>query len=375
VQRGGSNVYFPLVASSIYIPPKDLKVSDAIKQSLENERIWHSLSDSLLDGHIDPARADTIADIAGLDKKDFYQAAEAKLHGAVRPSAAGISDEEYRFQEHEVLMQGLKDTAAELYCEPVPGKNFGWLSEYIDKVGLVRKLRETRALVGFSRNIPKGQHEDGLQKIAVSSEINWLPGIEVRGEGIFIEFKADKIASWQSPAVKNHISNLVSQYNIGRHNMKVAARDVDARFILIHTIAHALIKELTFTCGYGSAALRERLYCNLSDSEKPMNGVLIYTASGDSEGTLGGLVNEAQPRRLERLFLDAIRRTAWCSNDPVCIEAPSKGAEGMNLAACHGCVLLPETSCEEGNRLLDRTLLVGSLDGRIEGFFQKSSYL
>jgi hypothetical protein len=66
-----------------------------------------------------------------------------------------------------------------------------------------------------------------------------------------------------------------------------------------------LIKELTFTCGYGSASLRERLYCNLEDATQPMNSFMIYTASGDSEGTLGGLVAQASPGRFERLVEEA----------------------------------------------------------------------
>jgi hypothetical protein len=100
-----------------------------------------------------------------------------------------------------------------------------------------------------------------------------------------------------------------------------------------------------------------------------MHGLLIYTASGDSEGTLGGLVARAAPGRFERLVEDALRRNLWCSNDPVCIEAPGDGALSSNLAACHGCVLLPETSCEEGNRLLDRGLLVGTIEAPDLGFF------
>ena len=100
-----------------------------------------------------------------------------------------------------------------------------------------------------------------------------------------------------------------------------------------------------------------------------MNGVLIYTASGDAEGTLGGLVSQAQVGRLQRLFIDALRRSQWCSNDPVCMESPGRGLDTSNMAACHACVLLPETSCEEGNRLLDRGLMVGTIDDSELGFF------
>ena len=100
-----------------------------------------------------------------------------------------------------------------------------------------------------------------------------------------------------------------------------------------------------------------------------MNGLLIYTASGDSEGTLGGLVELARPDRLPRLFEDALRRARWCSNDPICMESPGDGTVSSNLAACHGCSLLPETSCEEGNRLLDRGLIAGKIDDALLGFF------
>jgi hypothetical protein len=143
---------------------------------------------------------------------------------------------------------------------------------------------------------------------------------------------------------------------------------------MIHTLAHALIKELTFFCGYGSSSLRERLYCNLQDLDRPMNGFLIYTASGDSEGTLGGLVAQGAPRRFERLVHDALARCSWCSNDPVCMESPDGGAFSSNLAACHSCVLLPETSCEEGNRLLDRALLAGTIDDPDVGLFRGLSF-
>jgi hypothetical protein len=140
----------------------------------------------------------------------------------------------------------------------------------------------------------------------------------------------------------------------------------------VHSLAHALIRELTFLCGYGSSALRERLYCNLEAPEQTMLGFLIYTASGDSEGTLGGLVSQGTPGKLEALVAAAIRRSMWCSNDPVCVESQAQGAGSVNLAACHGCALLPETSCEEGNRLLDRALLVGTPELPEIGFFSDS---
>ena len=168
--------------------------------------------------------------------------------------------------------------------------------KYIKQVGLVRKLRETRALVGFSRNMPRVEREDGLQPLSLGADIDWLPAIEVRGEGIFIEFDADAITKWKGANIDWHVAHLISRYNDRRVDMKLSRREVDARFLLLHAIAHALIKELTFTCGYGSASLRERLYCNVESRDKPMNGILIYTASGDFGRYLGRPRQRGQAR-------------------------------------------------------------------------------
>jgi hypothetical protein len=100
-----------------------------------------------------------------------------------------------------------------------------------------------------------------------------------------------------------------------------------------------------------------------------MYGVQMYTASGDSEGSLGGLVRQGEKNRIEDTICDAIRNAAWCSSDPVCIQSLGQGPESLNLAACHNCALLPETCCECGNRLLDRGVVVGSLEDKDIGFF------
>src|SRR5262249_49459417 len=146
-------------------------------------------------------------------------------------------------------------------------------------------------------------------------------------------------------------------------------RVITPKFILLHTLAHLLINRLSFDCGYGSSSLRERLYCDAEDRDHPMQGVLIYTASGDSEGTMGGLVRQGNPGRLENTLIRSLRAAQWCSSDPICMESTGQGPESCNLAACHSCALLPETSCEEGNRLLDRVLVVGLPDNLDIGFF------
>ena len=368
VQRGGSNVYFPFVASSIYIPPASIGASPEVNEALE--AYWTFISSALIDGQPNRALCDAFAGQARVDPEHLFAAAKAKLAGGQQNQIAVTTEEEYRRQEFEVLSSGSNDERSDLFCETFDGAGYGWLSGFVRKVGLVRKLRETRVLVGMSRIKPKSERTDpGVQKLS-KEPIDWLPAIDVRGEGIFVEFHNERIMEWSERA-DQRIRPLIEAYNDKRSERGLRPRRIDARFMLIHTLAHTLIKELTFTCGYGSASLRERLYCNLDDPTQPMNGLLIYTASGDSEGSLGGLVNQGVAGRLETLFADALRRSEWCSNDPVCMESPGHGLDIPNLAACHACVLIPETSCEEGNRLLDRGLMIGTLDDEEIGFFSK----
>jgi len=208
-----------------------------------------------------------------------------------------------------------------------------------------------------------------LQPLKLDTAIDWLPAIKVYGEGIFIELDTTEIDRWmRADGVMDRIAPLVARYNAARVARQQPFRNVLAKFVLMHTLAHVIINQLSFDCGYGSASLRERLYCDFTDQSRPMQGVLIYTASGDSEGTMGGLVRQAKAGRLETTVRRALDRAAWCSSDPVCVESHGQGSDSANLAACHSCCLVPETSCEEGNRLLDRALLVGTPDNPDLGF-------
>jgi Domain of unknown function (DUF1998) len=135
------------------------------------------------------------------------------------------------------------------------------------------------------------------------------------------------------------------------------------------------MNRLTFECGYSSAALRERLYVSESGAA-PMAAVLIYTAAGDAEGTMGGLVRMGKPGYLEPTIRAALREATWCAADPVCMEIGTRAGQGpdaCNLAACHNCALVPETACEEFNRFLDRGVVVGGAAEPGLGFFSDLS--
>ena len=139
-------------------------------------------------------------------------------------------------------------------------------------------------------------------------------------------------------------------------------------YILLHTISHLLIRQLSFECGYSSSALRERVYCSSSQEENRMSGILIYTADGDSEGTMGGLVRQGKADFFPKTLFEAVSSAKWCSSDPLCIESDGQGFQSMNLAACHACAMLSETSCEIMNRYLDRGLVIGTRESPEIGF-------
>jgi hypothetical protein len=315
--------------------------------------------------------------MTGVDAGKLEAAAQRKLDGKppAGASSATADEEDFRRSEYQAIREGKVGPHTELYVETAD------LNEYQPEIAslflsiqLVHKLRETRALTGFTRILPPDGNldSDRVRELKLDNRIDWLPAIKVYGEGIFLELNPEQVAEWTTRAagLPPRVKGLVKSYNAARTSRQQPYRAVTPKFLLLHTLAHVLINQLSFDCGYGSASLRERLYCDVADTAQPMNGILIYTASGDSEGTMGGLVRQGLPGRLEATIVRALNRARWCSSDPVCIESKGQGSDTANLAACHGCCLLPETSCEEGNRLLDRALLVGTPEHRQMGFFQ-----
>lgn len=371
LQRGASNVYFPQVVSSIYLPLWAEQAERSIIDSLERPEIWDALTSGLLDGKkIDPTRSDVVARMWSVDSEQLLTVAQRKLDGKnVQPVQ---SEEEYRRQEYSAMLAPRGGPETDLFVELIGRSGMGSLGTYFSSIGLVKKLRETRALAGFSRLLPPDPEAtpDRIQRLKLDQKIGWLPATVVRGEGIFLHLNEIAIEEWvQRSGSVSRATKLSQNFNQRRIRRGQPPRVVTPAFLLLHALAHSLINELSFECGYGSASLRERIYCNSDDTSEQMNGVLIYTASGDSEGTMGGLVRQGEPDRLLRSLVAALQKAQWCSSDPICIEAAGQGTDNANLAACHGCLLISETSCEEGNRLLDRAMLVGKPENPQLGFF------
>jgi Domain of unknown function (DUF1998) len=228
-------------------------------------------------------------------------------------------------------------------------------------------LKEVRALEAFSRYTPGGR--DLRPDLTVSEShqkrrVNWLPAAEVYGEGVFIEFNEALMHEWEhlpgpvsrAKRIKRRVSN--SDLASAILSRRLGGREISPRLLFLHTFSHLLIRELCYDSGYSSASLSERIYCRMHKDTVPQAGVLIYTAAGDSEGTLGGLVRQGEPPRLSRSIFKALEAALWCSADPMCRESDGQGYDKTNLAACHACCLLPETSCAFGNMLLDRSMVV-----------------
>lgn len=370
LQKGASNVYFPHSVSSIYLPLWGEEEEPAIVRALEDPTIWSILTAGLENGTtVQEERCRVVAQMRRLDPERLRDAAQRKLDGTV-----GVTPQEdesmYRRAEYEAFVAGRGSESVELLVELRDASEYaGPLMSAVRRVGLVRKLRETRALAGFTRIVPGESSEDSRLQRLSRRPTGWLPATVVRGEGIFVQLDQERVARWAlDSGYRDRVSGLAAAYNGARRARGLVVREISAEFVLLHTLAHLLIKQLSFDAGYGSASLRERIYCG-GDSRDPMAGILIYTASGDSEGTLGGLVRLGEPGRLERVLVEAVASAEWCSSDPVCIESEGQGADSANLAACHACALVSETSCEEGNRLLDRAAIVGTLEATESGFF------
>lgn len=239
----------------------------------------------------------------------------------------------------------------------------------INQVVLVDRLREVNALVGFTRIDPPddlGGLDTANQLVRISRAApTWVPAGEVHGEGIFIQMHEGKLQEWErSVGVQQRYALLDQGHQQWRRarNLAPGMGMPDIRYVMMHTLSHLLIRELAFTCGYNAASLKERIYAS-SDDAQPMAGILIYTAANDTDGTLGGLVELGESAALGNVFNRALARAQVCTADPLCAEHHPNTDSTVHLAACHACTFLAETSCERGNKYLDRALLVATIEG------------
>ena len=374
--------------SSIYLPPSDSSVPEEILEILEDAHVWTFLNlisqatpDKKIDTHFAQVVLQKYYPDRAINPEKFAEAANRRLSGQDKTEEQAVltdtPEQAFRRDEYDLFRRDIQEgypktnllirsTSITEY-EPI-------IHDHFERVSLVHKLRETRAFVGFSRIFPEDNLEEWQRRTLISrTPKEWLPAVIVRGEGIFLQFREAELHEWLShydDQLQRRLAPMNRTFALLRQRRQQAPQPVTPRFVLLHTLAHLLINQLIFECGYGSASIRERLYS--AEGDQPMAGILLYTAAGDAEGTMGGLVRVGKPGRLEGVLRRGLEKARWCSTDPVCIESPGQGPDTCNLAACHSCTLLPETSCEEQNRLLDRGLVVGTLSEPYLGFFSGS---
>ncbi len=243
----------------------------------------------------------------------------------------------------------------------------------IRKVVLLERLRKVNALVGFTRIEARDEFADDVAKPSglCKGPPKFVPACEVFGEGLFLQFDESVIAQWETlPAVKKQEAELRKAYAGWRANrgLDPSKGFPGARFYMLHTIAHLFIRELALECGYNAASIQERIYAKAG--EKPTAGILVYTAASDSDGTLGGLVGLGAPEKLGVILKKALVRAETCSSDPLCSDHKNKADWSLHGAACHACAFAAETSCEVGNRYLDRSLVVPTYAVKDAAFFK-----
>jgi len=390
-----TNLYFARTTSAISIPHVDEPRADIAKIRAELGRLsdigtaltlWKM---NMTDQAVAIAAAalnglGVVATVAQTKEAlaSLFEGGAMQVPGAIVPVDPESELQAFRRAEFNVIRAGIDDPGVDK-LRVIAGTVPAAIAPWINRVGLVERLCETRVFYGFDRlepnRAPLSEMPDSAMRQLFRSPPQhplerWLPAVEVYGEGLYFELKEDAIGRWiQSNA--DWIRRRVDAGFVRRLQetcwamapLQPASVEWAARFLVVHTLAHILITQFVFECGYSTASLRERLFVS-DDPQAPMAGFLIYTAAGDSEGTLGGLVRLGQPNLLGAIFDRALNRAAWCSADPVCSEnLGGQGARQVNLAACHACTLLPETSCETINHGLDRAMVVGTPAARDRG--------
>lgn len=387
-----TNVHYARVASALWIPTADAGEADeTMRNNLDGVairnriRIRRSLNDS------DDVIADDLVEkfpelFAAKDRASVLAALSPKVE-SYDPGAVQTEDTDelkIRIPEYPQLQRSHTRERTgdhlELRSTDISGTSV-WFRDRIDGIYQVDRLRETRVLYGFSRLMPQkppgapAYQSQMWKHMPVSTEDRWLPAAVVYGEGIFVRFNEARLSAWESAVDSSeYLRALQERSDAAALAAKRDAVLVSPRLVMLHTLAHLLIRRLSFECGYNASSLRERLYVNRNpeNSAEDMAGVLIYTASGDCEGSLGGLVRMGEPARFQQILGGAVADARWCSSDPVCDEIGhngGQGTDGLNLSACHCCALLPETSCEQFNRFLDRGLVAGRSAQPDLGFF------
>ena len=369
ILQGASNSWFPVMLSVLSVPPQSAnKLSQLVEEN------WTVLEKALSKEVLQAFRQiGQLKDFVNYDDDAIWEAIEKKRQG---PKEAAADTVDLKTPEWEVLSNPARAKETRNFklraVEPPDG-----YTQYFEQIALVERLREVRSLIGFTR-ISSARDFDSSFELPTERRAplsrrspTWVPATETRGEGIFFQFSETVMHAWLDQ-VRPYEEEFFKAHQLWR-----AARNLDAalgfpgmRLILLHSFAHALIRQLAVECGYNTASISERLYSRSNLDGDPMAGVLIYTSAPDSEGTLGGLCALGRPHRLGWHLDRALESMRLCASDPLCSEHVAGRDGTLHGASCHACSFLPETSCERGNKYLDRSVLVPTIERSDLAFFE-----
>lgn len=389
--RSATNTYFPQVVRVISLPQSNTDLERAL------DAVWSDIQTCQSVADVQAARrfnAIIRTNLDGFSDEEVYTRIEARR--AAGATADSQKQENPRIAEYRILASGRaligeNKPRAHLHAETLPRSvwdpNKTPLLSGIASVVAVHRLREVACLYGFTRFEPAPLADEGVEDIGLAvngaplgEDPEWLPAIEQFGEGFFIRFDPAALAAWASrPTTVDRYRRLAGGVQAwmrarrARGAPAASPREGDhIEFFMAHSLSHALMTEVALDCGYPASSLKERLYLMPGFPGQPKEcGILIYTASAGNQGTLGGLVEVT--RRFPAVMTAALQRLGLCSGDPICADHDStKASEDRALhgAACHGCLLVAETSCEQRNVFLDRALLVQTVCHTKTGFFE-----
>lgn len=365
--QGASNLWFPMLISALSVPQATDDLGRLVEENwvvLEKVTSAEVLKAFRLIGQL--------KDLNKYDDEQIWAAIQRKAEGTVEEPD---DPDDLKSPEWRVFSNPATSKESRSFkLRPVePPADY---AASFEKVVLVEKLREVRALVGFTRLVSPRDFDSPAEvppedrgRLA-RRDTAWLPACETRGEGIFFQFSELAIQAWvdRNLDYEREFELAYQAWRVGK-GLDPNQGYPGIRYVLLHSFAHALIRQLAIECGYTSASIAERIYSRDSADGDPMAGVLVYTSAPDSEGTLGGLCALGEPDKLGRHIRRALEKVALCSSDPLCSEHPVGGGEKLHGASCHACSFLPETSCERGNKFLDRAALVPTVERTDLSFF------
>ncbi|WP_067453777.1 DUF1998 domain-containing protein [Actinomadura macra] len=366
---GATNSWFAMQLQAFTLPRADDELTQKVIENWKQLELLVPLPDEVAKGLLPQLTCWQDVESFGVDK----------VLQAVRRRASEAQDDDSTDErdldtpEWEALTRPDPVTLPDFTIrkERVPQSARTWLSEVV----LAPRLRRVSALYGFTRiDAPEWevQATDLNRRVRLSREApTWVPCAETRGEGILLRFDEDRIAAWERrPEVLERQRVLQLGHERWRAQRRMSPGDWPGmRYALLHTFAHVLIRQFALECGYNASGIAERIYARSGD--RPMAGILLYTAAPDSEGTFGGLVSLGRRDRLGDLIGQALDAARLCSSDPLCAQHDPRPHGRLFGAACHACLFAAETSCEHGNHYLDRALLVDTVTDSDIGFLTR----